>query len=734
MAPNEPISGLKTFVNNVVINGNVYQSEGRLFNGIDLKAFEGQTVGKYNNLSDYIRGPKHFTSIRVLGQVIAGTVNGVNISSDILLTNGRQTINGNIRLMSPTTHINGRLEVMSDINVKTTVNNYSLSQFTNDLVLTNRFPHTYTKPVINKVFAAGVGAQHITALGTISGVDINDMKARVVTLNTEQHVFAAKNFSSITFFSNYLFSDILNGIPIRDYSKRVILKNNKIRVRGLKKFSGSVAIRTNVELSKTINAIDVRSLQRRIMSRTRDNVILAPMTFGNDINLGHLQLTPPMATIDGLRPNQLALIGHNLIISGNIVFNRSVSVLNNIDVRKTVNGCDLRLLAKNAVLHDTRPHIQSIYSTKQFNNLEILGDLTIRGLVNGLDINKLAARIVTKSGHQMLTSPLTFMNDVIVDRLLVRNLINGKNISFIFSDAVVKSKPQIISSRKTFLRPILANGSRTQVDGYVNVKGMVNGVDVVRLNQTAVRQEMSHPISGRKTFAGRVTFKKDVFIGGTLSGIKFPNDLILVNTNELISGTTTFHNYIIAKKALNVSKLIDGIDLSYFVGNRLTLTDRNELIESLLNFTNRVTVDKLIVGKTINNIPIDAFVTTNGRHIINGVKTFATDLFVNGNIVSPGKYNGIDIHDLNNRAVSLVRPQVINGVTEFTFPVSMHHMVINGRLNGYDISDMANFFGRFTAEVNQLLAKIRLQINTQETALSAQFATHLKDKPSGNSL
>ena len=730
-APNELILAPKRFVDNLVVNGNVEQMSGKLLNGIDLNVFERQTVKRLGNQTEYIRGSKQFSSIRVLGQTIVGAVNHLNISSDILLTNSRQTINGNIRLMSPTTHINGRLQVMSNINVKTTVNNYSLSGLANDVVLSNRFPHTYQRPIINKVFVGGIGADHVHASGTVSNIDINDLKNRAVTLNTRQHVSAPKNFTAITRFNNDLVSDYLNDLRIREFAQKVVFKNVATRVRGSKKFIGSVAIRGDLDVTKTINGIDIQSLQRRIMSRTRDNVILAPMTFGNDINLAHLRLDHPMATIDGLRPAQLALLGLNMIFNGNIIFNRTVSVRTNINVNKLVNGCDLRALAINAVYRTDKINVQRIYGTKQFNNLDVLGSVVVHGLVNGIDINRLASRMVTKSSNQVLSAPLTFGNDVVVDRLVVNSLVNGKNITFLLNDAVLRSRHQVIRGRKSFSRPILASGSRTRALHYVNVEGLVNGVDVVRLNQTAVRRHTTHAISGRKSFTGRVSFKGDVEIGGTLSGVNFPNDLILVNTNELISDTTTFRHWISGKKALNVNKLIDGIDLSYFVANRVTLTDSNQLIESLLNLTNRVSINKLIVRKTINNIPVEAFVTQRGRHVITGVKTFANDLVVNGHIVSPGIYNRINIHDLNNRAVSLARPESIPGVTEFVTPIFMKHMSITGLLNGYDITDMANFFASFTNKVNQLLTNIGDQINRQENALTTQFASHLKDQSSG---
>ncbi|CAG2118976.1 unnamed protein product, partial [Medioppia subpectinata] len=514
--------------------------------------------------------------------------------------------------------------------------------------------------------------------GTVGGVDINYMKSNVVTLDTRQEVFSHKNFTQNTVFVSDLISDLLNGIKMREFGPNVILKNQKgIIVRGFKTFNGSVILRSDLNLSGTVNGINVVDLARRVVSRTRNNVILAPMTFVNDLHLRHLTLRSP-ATIDGLRPNELAFVGNNLLLSGNNRFNQTtVSALTDIFVGKTINGCDLRDLERNAVLRDSISHFQSLRGAKEFDSLNVLGNVMIEGPINGVDFNRLVSQIVSRTDAQVIRAPVTFENDVVVEHLILRNVINGRNLTFILNDAVLKTMPQTIVSKKDFSGPpLMANGSRTQVDGAVNVKGLINGVNIVTLDQTTVKQGSTgpsatqRPITGVKTLAGRVTFKRDAFIGGSLSGISFPNDVILVNTNESIAGVTRFQRWISGLRGLFVNGLIDGINLTHFVANRLTLDGDRELIQSALHFTNRVTVDNLV-------------------------------------------------------------PEFITGNTEFIQPVSMSQMHINGRLNGYDISDMANFFGKLTTEVDKHLDAIGLQLRRQGKTLEAQFAALNKDRSSG---
>ncbi|XP_054168794.1 uncharacterized protein LOC128966019 [Oppia nitens] len=762
----ETILGQKIFADRVTIKGNVEQIDGKKVNRIDLPVFSRQVVKKEssiiinndnnnnNNISDYIWGTKQFHNLNILGNVIAGSVNDLDLTTDVMLTNTSQTINGLIRLMSPTTWITGSLKVMSNINVKTTVNNYSLSLLANELVLTNRWPYWHQRPIINKQFVNGIGGQHMTAMGLVSDVSIDLMKAKVVTINSEQQVFSAKNYTSVVRFDSDLLSDYLNDLKIHDFADKVVMKNRKTLVRGFKTFSGQLDLKSDLVIKGgLINGMDVQSLQRTIMSRTRDNVILAPMKFANDINAILLTVDKGRATIDGLSPLQLALIGNDMILSGNNQFNRNLSVSGDINITKTINGCDLRQLAMSAVLNnnnnnDNKNHIQSIYGGKDFHSLQVMGNIIIDGLVNGLDIHKLLARVVTRTGDQVITAPsMTFLNDVVVDELIINGLINGHNITQLFNDVVVRSRPQTISGRKQFLKPIVASGLRTQVDQYVAcVDGLVNGVNVQQLNATSVRRHQSpttttptmtttQAITGVKTFAGRVSFKRNVLIGGSVGGLRLPNDLILVNTDELITGVTHIHNgTITGMKSMTVTKMIDGIDLSYFAKNRLTISDQNELIESIVDFQNSLIIDRLIVKKSINGIPIDGFVTTRGgggRHLINGLKSFATDLYVRGNIQSPGVYNGVNIHQLSNRAVSLDQPETVPGFVDFQTPVNMYQMHINGLLNGYDISDMANFFNTYTIKVNQLIDMIRKQIHRQGSDLDRQFAAHLIDRSSG---
>lgn len=268
------------------------------------------------------------------------------------------------------------------------------------------------------------------------------------------------------------------------------------------------------------------------------------------------------------------------------------------------------------------------------------------------------------------------------------------------------------------------NGTHFAVNGNCQVNGLVNGVDIVRLNQTVVKFGESRQISGVKTFLAPVTIRGSIFANGAISGIRIPQDVILLNSTELISGLTTFTKFVMCTKNLLVRGRIDGVNLEEFFLQRVTLTG-NERISSPLNFTDHVSFDNLIVKKTINGIPINAFVTRSGNHVISGQKEFAGELFVFGNLISSGLINGINLTDIQRRTVSLLGPQAIPGSTEFRGYVSVKDLSIDSLLNGVDISRMAEYFDRYAHEIQHSLGIIKTQLAQHETMLQSLFLLHL---------
>lgn len=447
---NEPITGQKTFVDVVNINGSVNVQDGRLINGIDMTWFARNVVTNEENRIRRIVGRKTINSIHVKGNIFAEKVNNLDLRNDVLLKNKPQVIRGAVRFLAPVTLINGSMQVLGDINVAATVNNVSLPQFVREVVQVTNM--TVKRPIQNKFFAAGLKVNNIHAFGTINNIDIDRMRMRVVTVDKPQVILAHKNFTGPLMFENDVNAKLLNNLNIFEYAKNVVQQNQQTTVRGMKRVRGKILCNNNIRVNGLINGIDVASLQQKAMSKTRDNVISAPMTFTNDVTMNGLVLKAA-AKIDGIRPSDLVLLNENTVLEGKISINNDITVLGDIFVGGKLNNCDLKSLRSGVVMINQTNVRQLIRGQKVLRTLKIQGNLETTAPLNNINIQELNVKVLRRSGDQQVIAPLTFQDGIHVDNLILKHTVNGHNITYILNDAVLKSKPfQVITGELNNIR------------------------------------------------------------------------------------------------------------------------------------------------------------------------------------------------------------------------------------------------------------------------------------------
>lgn len=72
------------------------------------------------------------------------------------------------------------------------------------------------------------------------------------------------------------------------------------------------------------------------------------------------------------------------------------------------------------------------------------------------------------------------------------------------------------------------------------------------------------------------------FIEGYLNSLKLPNDVVLLNTSEIIQSDVIFNNTVNATRGLNVSGDFNGRKLEDFLEERVTLNASESLTSSLI--------------------------------------------------------------------------------------------------------------------------------------------------------
>ena len=724
------VTGEKIFLDEVRLpNGKFTSIPGVKLNGVDLNLFNQNMVRNLAaNGTDPIHGTKIFNALVVKGNVYVQKVNNLDLKKDVMLKNSDQVVYSPIIFDTPETQMRHGLYVGRHVHVRDTMNGLKLNAWSKDVVTLS---FNSSRPIRNKFFAGGISADSVEAEGTISGVDINQMKSRVVTLNTPQAISSFKNFTGNLVFGDQINVNYLNGFNVTELDKNVVRRNRMSPVYGKKIFRGKVTVHTNLNISGLVNDVNIIHLASVAVSKTRDNNMTAPMTFTSPVSAPEM-LQSMDKRIDGLRFHELIFLDKNNTLNGRITFEDDVTVSGHLTVGSgVVNGCNLQKLATEAIpLNSNSPVPIMVNGHKIFSSLDVDGDIHLSHTINGLKLSKLAQEVVTLNTNQILPTPLEFRDVPTVENLNLEAPVNGIDLPNLFRDAVLKSEVQVISGRKIFTKDLIVASGRVNVVGDVQLKGFINGVNVTRLSQTLVTKYGSQLISGLKvfTFPGDTVFKKNLDVAGRLGprnySIRVPQDLVLLNSdNDFIPGDVTFSVPITFSRNLNVKGLIDGINLTQLINDRISLRYDQEVSANLI-FTNDIQVDALEVLQTINGMPVSEFVTRRGNHVLKGHYKIGKNLFISGNLtLSPTSLlNGIHFDGLTQRLIDTRVGGHLSGQTTMVAPISIGPDGLNtNRLNGLVIPKMVKDYQDYSSYVNLKIEGFKSKINSHEVIISRQM-------------
>lgn len=138
------------------------------------------------------------------------------------------------------------------------------------------------------------------------------------------------------------------------------------------------------------------------------------------------------------------------------------------------------------------------------------------------------------------------------------------------------------------------------IDGDLTVHGTVNGL---KIPDDLVLADRSQTITGTKEFLGEVTASA-VTVHGLVDGLKIPDDVITLSKDEEISSTLYFADGIVAEKDIIVEGLVDGVDISEIAKQAMKLNESNSFKHVLFLGPVTITGNLNVRGK-INNIDLD---------------------------------------------------------------------------------------------------------------------------------
>lgn len=726
------ITGEKIFLDEVKLpNGGFTTSPDVKMNGVNLQQFNREVVRNLrldDGRVEAIPGVKIFNQLHVKGNVYARRVNGLDLARDVLLKNGAQTVEGRVVFRSPETRLRGSLEVRGNVNVRETVNGIRLRDWFKDVVLLGS-EDLLKRPIRNKNFEGGFSVGTLTAHGTVGGVDIQKMRSEVVTLDSPQTITGFLNFTGPVRFEDSLGVHSLNGLNITEHRNRVIMKTARTVVLGRKDIKGKLTVNGNLHVGGLVNGINITRLARSALSKTSDNEVLAHITFGSNVFMTDL-LVDRNRTIDGLKLNDLVFLNQDANLTGTVTLEGDAYIEGNLFVSDgVVNGCSLPRLLDEAIPLDATKFTKRISGRNTFGNIDVLGDVNINSSLNGMDISRLALQVVNLRGNQTLRAPLVFEDKITVDNLILSSTINNIDLNALLMDAVFKSRSQTIGGRKIFTKDVISQGPLlTTAD--VQVKGLVNGVNVTYLNQTLVTKHGNQQISGVKKFThpGEILFKNDVTVGGrigsTANRVRIPQDLVQLNIPEDdLRGHFTITSPAWVRRDLSFDRA-NGEHFRNFVGSRVS-GGENQTIFSNVTFANDIKIHQLIVRKTINGIPVEDIVTRGGNHVLKGRYKFSKGIAVTGDVVLGPRslVNNKNFKRFADNAIDIKKGGLIPGTTFFRGPVSIGKkpFFVRAHMNGVNLNQLETDYKNYSSRINTAVNDFRHQVNENEIILNRQL-------------
>ena len=614
---------LKEFSNKVVLNGSDQVITGKkiFLNNIHMKSnlsVDGKIDGKKVpddlvtlNTVQNITGKKTFTKpLTILGGLhtklinVTTTVNGVDISEltkVAVYKSSNQTINGTVTITENTLS-NG------DLSVGHLVNGVNLTELFSKAVRLSvpqiiRGNKTFNNsvefhgPLTSPGKVNGVNISHLDKIamrkfgdqiiygekrftetvevdgniwnGTINGKDLSKFRNSIVTRTGNENITGQIVFKNVAFM-NLKVAGLIDGV---NFSNVVRTTGDQI-VSGEKNFAGGLTAKKSVIVNGNVNGVDLSDLDATAMKVVGDQNISADIIFREGISVnGSINTT---ALVNGIDVSELAkdavYVDRKEEITGHKVFHQNVKIKGNVHFGKSINKIDFNHLAVDTLLKSkdqvlcgnktfVSPHGITVSSNVKARRVHVSGFIDN---VNITDLNENAVRLTS---NQTLTGHFTFENLTKFDgNVVVKGLVNGVNIS----DVMTKSGRQLVTGYKQFQELV--------VDGDVAISGTADGVDLSEFSKSRVTLSTNQVVEGIKRFTSNITVLGNIDFtdNATVNGVDLSEELVLTDKPSTVSGKKVFTRNVMVLNNMNVSGLVNGVDLRALDRDALKVSgDRN---------------------------------------------------------------------------------------------------------------------------------------------------------------
>ena len=446
----------------------------------------------------------------------------------------------------------------------------------------------------------------------------------------------------------------VDNVNLTELSLNAVSLDGDQKIHGQVNFSSDITVEGNVEVSGLVNGINISRLQNEALYKVGNQTLIGKLEFKNLTVKGDVDLNGTINDID-VSEDVVKLHGNETMAGQTFV--DDMLIRGNMNVTGLINGVNVSQLEKDAVKLNG---LQIIEAKKTFSDdLFILGNFTVDGLVDGVNITELSKTVLDVDSDQIIHGSYVFKDNItFIDPIQISGLVNDINITGFSQNVVTKSTNQTILGEKIFKE---FKSKRIDVWNDINVRGLINEIDLSELDKRTVRIYGKHIIDGIKAFTKKTTFEGSLIVNGTVNGFEIPQDLVLLSGNQTVHGKKTFKNGIRIEGDLSVSpgSTVDGVDVSELAKNAVYL-NKNQIISSPIQFATDLHIPGMRINGLVNgvNISKDILLLKSGKQAVTGKMKFE-DVIVEGDLNAEGRISGVDLHEINRTSMFTDRDNVV---------------------------------------------------------------------------
>ncbi|GFS48446.1 tspear [Nephila pilipes] len=416
--------------------------KGRI-NNIDIKELDDSIVK--TNEPSIIEGPIVFENkLTSNGDVIvSGLIQGIDLSEEAITRFGDKVITGEKTF-------NNDLIVEGDVTVNGLIDGVLIQELCQKALFINEkhnITHLTIKGDVTFLHGGTIG-------GKVSGVDLVKLHEMAVTADNEIKFTGQKTFENLTIEGPVTLEGKLGGVDLQFLNRTYmsLTRNQEITSRmefDELNFKETLSVKRLSTANRMINDIDTSNLNRVLRTDTTQTVT-AEHHFENMVFRGDVFVT---GKVNGLEiPGGLMRHNHTNYVHGMKMFEKPVHIEGDLvmgDGNK-IQSVDVSKWFETAVLKNGGPI--KIDGFKTFNNLSMV-NARVGGLLDGLEMSENS--LLMTYGDQIITGQKSIKGDVeIMGSLTVNGLVNGIDLDVLSTKTLQRGRTNKITGIKQFKEPL----------------------------------------------------------------------------------------------------------------------------------------------------------------------------------------------------------------------------------------------------------------------------------------